>query len=394
VLTAIAQICGLDVRFHTYEGVVRALNGVNLTIFEGETLGLVGETGSGKTITGLALLRLIMPPGKIERGSIFFSGNAGTLDLLRISESEMRKIRGSQIAMIFQEPGAALNPVFTIGDQLTEGILLHRRQEVAKLAMESMDYRLSYATNSLTKILFRPIRLIKRKMYRDISENRHSGLSRFIERLPIVREFVTGLREEAKKIAAIALREVEIPDSDRIMKQYPHELSGGMKQRVVIAMALTCNSRLIIADEPTTSLDVTIQAQIIELLKKLKNETHTSMLYITHNLAVAAEICDRVAVLYAGNICEVASVFDIFKNPLHPYTKALMTAVPKPGAQPQAIVGFVPDPLSLPDGCPFQPRCRQAIDSCGHTCPSLSEVAPSHFVACYLFSGEKHDNSH
>jgi peptide/nickel transport system ATP-binding protein len=374
--------------------VVPALNGINLTIFEGETLGLVGETGSGKTVTGLAILRLIMPPGKIEGGSILFASDTGPVDLLRISEPEMRMIRGSQITMVFQEPGAALNPVFTIGDQLTEGILLHRRQEVARLAMESIDYLLNDAINSLTKKLLRPVRLFKRNMYRDISENHHSLLQRFIERLPIVRGLLGGLREEAEKIAVATLCEVEIPDAERIMKQHPHELSGGMKQRVVIAMALTCCSRLIIADEPTTSLDVTIQVQIIELLKKLKRELNSSLLYITHNLGVAAEICDRVVVMYAGNICEVASVFDIFKNPLHPYTKALMAAVPKPGTEPQAIGGFVPDSLSLPDGCRFHPRCSQAADNCGHIYPSLLEIAPEHFVACHLFQGEKRDNSH
>jgi peptide/nickel transport system ATP-binding protein len=385
-LAEILKICDLDVRFHTYEGVVFALNGVNLTIFEGETLGLVGETGSGKTVTGLAILRLIVPPGKVEGGKIFFTSDAGTVDLLRINEQEMRMIRGSQIAMVFQEPAAALNPVFTIGDQLTEGILLHRRQEVARLAMESIDL-MNDASNSLRKKVLRPVRLLKKIMCRDISENHHSLLQSLFERLPIVRGLLGGLREEAEKIAISTLREVEIPDAERIMKQHPQELSGGMKQRVVIAMALTCCSRFIIADEPTTSLDVTIQVQITELLKKLKRELNTSLLYITHNLGVAAEICDRVAVMYAGNICEVASVSDIFKNSLHPYTKALIAAVPKPGNEPQAIGGFVPDSLSLTDGCRFHPRCSQAIDICRHIYPSLQEIVPGHLVACHLFRG-------
>jgi len=394
-LAELVKICDLTVKFYTYEGVVQALDGVNLSISEGETLGLVGETGSGKTVTGLSILRLIMPPGKIEGGSIFFATDGGgQIDLLKLSEADMRAIRGSQIAMVFQEPGAALNPVFSISDQLTEGIMLHRREEVAKNAMDTVEYHLNNDNGGVINKLFRPIRLFQRSMYRDISKNPHRLLPRLIGRIPIARKMVRGLYKEAEKIAVAMLREVEIPDADRIMRQYPHELSGGMKQRVVIAMALCCCSKLIIADEPTTSLDVTIQVQIIELLKKLKKEFNSSLLYITHNLGVAAEICDRVAVMYAGNICEIASVLDIFKNPLHPYTKALMAAVPKPGEEPRAIGGFVPDALSLPTGCRFHPRCQQVMDICGHTCPQLVEIVPGHFIACHLFQGEHSGSSH
>jgi peptide/nickel transport system ATP-binding protein len=393
-LEAIIKIRNLDVRFDTFEGVIKVLNGVNLTIFKGETLGLVGESGSGKTVTGLSLLRLVMPPGKIEGGSIIFDSNTGPVDLLRISEVEIRMIRGGQIAMVFQEPGAALNPVFTIGDQLTEGILLHRRPEIAGLAKQSTEDILNNIHNGLMNRLLKPARLLKRNMYRGINENQQSLFQRLIERLPIVRRLLRDMQTEAEKIAVATLREVEISDVERIMRQYPHELSGGMKQRVVLAMALTCCSRLIIADEPTTSLDVTIQVQITELLKKLKLELNSTLLYITHNLGVAAEICDRVAVMYAGNICEVATVFDIFKNPLHPYTKALIAAVPKPGIEPQVIGGFASDALSLTDGCRFHPRCGRTTDRCKHICPSLSEVAPGHYVACHLFQGKNHDNSH
>ena len=386
-MTDLVNISDLTIRFHTYEGIVQALNGVNLSIGEEETLGLVGETGSGKTITGLALLRLIMPPGKIEGGSILFGSDDGTVDLLKISETEMRKIRGSQIAMIFQEPGAALNPVFSIGDQLTEAILLHRREEVAGLAADNLE-RLLNGTSSFMMNVLRPLNIARKRIYRNISQNRRQTLSHLIEKTPFVRRMVRGLRGEADKIAISLLGEVEIPDAERIMKQYPYELSGGMKQRIVIAMALSCCSKLINADEPTTSLDVTIQVQIIELLKKLKTELHSSLLYITHNLGVAAEICDRVAVMYAGNICEVASVYDIFKNPLHPYTKALMAAVPKPGVEPRAIGGSVADAFSLPSGCPFHPRCQEVMNTCSLDCPTLTEVAPGHFVACHLFRGE------
>jgi peptide/nickel transport system ATP-binding protein len=382
-LVELIKISGLNVRFHTYEGIVEALNGVNLTIFDGETLGLVGETGSGKTVTGLAILRLIMPPGKIESGSIFFNPDGQEpIDLLKISEADMRAVRGSQIAMVFQEPGAALNPVFTIGDQLTEGIILHRSEEVKGLALETARNKIKENT-AISFMVSKPFYLLKINAYR---WNENDFRLRLLQRIPVVRGFLRGgIREEASRIATAMLRDVEIPDPDRIIKQYPHELSGGMKQRVVIAMALACCSRLIIADEPTTSLDATIQVQIVELLKKLKRETGISLLYITHNLGVAAELCDRVAVMYAGNICEIASVFDIFKAPLHPYTRALMAAVPKPGEEPHTIGGSVPDALALPSGCRFHPRCQEASAKCFSHNPELIEAAPGHFVACDVY---------
>jgi peptide/nickel transport system ATP-binding protein len=384
-LEELVRVKDLTIRFHSYEGVVQALNGVNFSIYKGETLGIVGETGSGKTVTGLALLRLIMPPGKIEGGSILFDGDNGPVDLLKTSEAAMREIRGSQIAMVFQEPGSALNPVFPISDQLTEAILLHRREEVARLAEAKMEKILSSNPQLMNNKILAPFRIAQKKLYRDIGNNTDKALVNLVERTPLLRRMVGGMRQEANDIAISLLREVEIPDAARIMKQYPHELSGGMKQRIVIAMALSCCSKLIIADEPTTALDVTIQLQIVELLKKLKKETASSILYITHNLGVAAEICDRVAVMYAGNICEIASVYDIFKNPLHPYTQALMAAVPKPGVEPKAIGGFVADALSLPSGCRFHPRCQRVGKECTQDLPSTVEVEPGHFVTCHLF---------
>jgi len=194
--------------------------------------------------------------------------------------------------------------------------------------------------------------------------------------------------DESKKMAIVALKEVEIPDAERVTQQYPHQLSGGMKQRAVIAAALACSPRFLIADEPTTSLDVTIQAQILDLLRRLKDEMESSVLYITHDLAVAAELCDRIGVMYAGSLCEVAGVDDIYTSPLHPYTVALMAAVPRPDQEPQAIGGAVPDPLSLPPGCKFHPRCSRAMEVCQEQPPEMREQAPGHFVACHLYSGE------
>jgi peptide/nickel transport system ATP-binding protein len=386
------KIRDLSVSFYTYEGTVRALNDLNLDIYQGETLGLVGETGCGKTMTSLSILRLIMPPGRIDSGSIHFYGLDGTpVDLLSLKESRMRAIRGSEISMVFQEPGAALNPVYTIGDQITEVILLHRRQELARNALVSLDEVLTGkgSFNSLLK----PFRLVQKKLMAKISENKRALAPRIVGAIPLVRRLLWRLDDEALKIAVSLLKEVEIADPARVVRQHPHQLSGGMKQRTVIAMALACCTRLLMADEPTTALDVTIQAQILELLRKLKQELNSSILYITHDLAVAAEMCDRVGVMYSGTLCEIAEVEDIYVDPLHPYTKALLMAVPKPGQQLSAIGGFVPDPLDLPPGCRFHPRCKDAMEICMREIPGLTEVKPGHMVACHLYSGGSVGNS-
>jgi peptide/nickel transport system ATP-binding protein len=372
---------------------VRAISDLYLDIYQGETLGLVGETGCGKTMAALSILRLIMPPGKIESGQInFYDNGGGSVDLLAITEGEIRAIRGSQISMVFQEPGDALNPVYTIGDQITEVILLHRKQELASKALITLDKLLTEDDSALSRFV-KPLRKVQRQLYERMDNNPHALLPRFVERIPIIRRLLWRLDNEAIKITISLLKEVEIADPYRVIKQHPHQLSGGMKQRAVIAMALACCTRLLIADEPTTALDVTIQAQILELLKKLKNEIQTSILYITHDLAVAAEICDRVGVMYSGSICEIADVEEIYKNPLHPYTKALMAAVPKPGEKLFAITGFVPDPLSLPRGCRFHPRCKDAKDICKEKEPTLVEITSGHFVTCHLYDGETLGNS-
>jgi peptide/nickel transport system ATP-binding protein len=393
-MDALLTIRGLTVRFYTYEGVVRALENIDLDINRKETFGLVGETGCGKTLTALSILRLVPPPGRIESGQIIFDidGSLTPTDLLTISEAKMREIRGSKISMVFQEPSAALNPVFTIGDQISEVMLIHRQKELSDKAVEAVSNLLA-TRKGFFSTLIRPIWLVQRELYRIMSQKPGSLLIRIIKRIPLVRRLLWRIKDESEKMAIVSLKEVEIPDAERVMQQYPHQMSGGMKQRAVIAAALACSPRFLIADEPTTSLDVTIQAQILDLLRRLKDEMESSVLYITHDLAVAAELCDRIGVMYAGSLCEVASVNDIYTNPLHPYTVALMAAVPRPGQEPQAIGGTVPDPLSLPPGCKFHPRCSQAMPVCQEQVPQMLEQVPGHFIACHLYRGEASGSS-
>ncbi len=382
------KIRDLSVRFYTYDGIVQALENVNLDINKKETFGLVGETGCGKTLTALSILRLIPPPGQIESGNIYFNadGKGEPIDLLTLSESEMRKIRGSRISMVFQEPSAALNPVYTIGDQISEVLLLHQRRELEEKALKAVNKSLS-KTDSFVSKLVQPVWLAEKSLYQRLTQNTQLLIPRVVSRIPILRRLLWRLNSEAKKMSISLLKEVEIPDPERVARQYPHQLSGGMKQRSVIAMALACYPKFLIADEPTTALDVTIQAQILELLRRLKIERESSILYITHDLAVAAEICDRVGVMYAGSLCEVAKVDDLFTNPLHPYTKALMAAAPKPGEAPLSISGMLPDPLNLPPGCRFHPRCDSTTGICSEQIPEMREIAPEHFVACHICLG-------
>ncbi len=317
------RIEGLQTHFFTEAGTVRAVDGVSLTVHKGETLGIVGESGCGKSVTALSVLRLIPnPPGKIVGGHIYLGGR----DLLKLSENEMRKVRGASISMIFQEPMTSLNPVFTVGDQIAEGIRLHQ------------------------------------------------GLSK---------------RESWNK-AIEMLRLVHIPDPERRVKEYPHQMSGGMRQRVMIAMALSCNPHLLIADEPTTALDVTIQAQILELLNQLKAELGMAVMLITHDLGVVADTAARVAIMYAGRVVEEARVMELFTNPKHPYTQGLLNSIPRlekteRRARLQAIPGMVPDLLDLPKGCKFQARCTKVFEPCYGEEPQLKDIAPNHRVRCYLY---------
>jgi oligopeptide/dipeptide ABC transporter ATP-binding protein len=317
------QIRGLRTYFYAESGVAKAVDGVDLDIRKGEVLGLVGESGSGKSVTALSVLRLIpQPPGRIVSGEILYNGR----DLLKLSWDEIRALRGNDISMVFQEPMTSLNPVFTVGMQMTEVILAHER--------------------------------------------------------------VT--RDEAERRAIAMLNEVGIPDAAARMKQYPHNLSGGMRQRVMIAMALALNPSLLIADEPTTALDVTIQAQILDLMLELKaRRAGAAILLITHNLAVVAETCDRVAVMYGGKIQEVAPVEALFRNPLHPYTKGLLGSIPSvdgPKAERLTVIpGTIPDIHRLPIGCKFVTRCPYRFDPCADIEPPLIEIEPDHFVRCHLY---------
>ena len=384
------SIKGLTVRFHTYSGTVHALENLDLDVKRQETLGIVGETGSGKTMTALAILRLVPPPGRIEAGTILFDsdGDGTPEDLLSLSEEDMRRIRGSRISMIFQEPGVALNPVYTIGDQIAEVIMLHRRQEVAERALATVTCLLATARGPLAT-LARPARSLQRSLLRQVAGDETALMPRLVARIPLANRLLRRLDGAALEMSIDSLRDVEISDPERITCQYPHQISGGMKQRAMIAAALACSPRFLIADEPTTALDVTIQAQILDLLRRLRDERQSSVLYITHDLAVAAELCDRIGVLYAAGLCELASTDDLFAEPLHPYTRALMAAVPKPGQEPRAIGGLVADPIDPPPGCRFHPRCSEVMAVCREREPVLFEVHPGHSVACHLYTGEK-----
>jgi len=315
------DVVDLKTYFDTDEGTVKAVDGVSFHLDKGETLGVVGESGSGKSVTSLSVMRLIAtPPGRIADGQMLFEGQ----DLVKKSEREMRRIRGNEISMIFQEPMTSLNPVYTVGDQIAEAIVLHQKKSYKAAMKQSADM------------------------------------------LDLV-----GIPEPAKRV-----------------KNYPHQMSGGMRQRVMIAMALSCNPKLLIADEPTTALDVTIQAQILDLMRKLQAEIGMSILFITHDLGVIAEMADRVVVMYAGRAVEEADVVPIFKDPKMPYTLGLMNSIPRVDRAAtirqrlQAIPGNVPNPLYLPEGCAFHPRCRFMVDDCKKAIPELVDAGGGHMVRC------------
>jgi len=376
----VLSIEDLTVKFYTYEGVVEAIDGVSLNLKDGETLGLVGETGCGKSVTSLAVMVLIPTPGKIEGGKAYYKTKDGDLDLLNQNETFLRNVRGEDISMIFQDPRSALNPVFTVEDQIGEVFLHHRGKALCERALEGIEKDLSKGS---------PLGFIykfERNIYRKMLKNPNSISLKILSRIPIIKRYQRRLKNEVRKDVVRVLGVMKIPDPERVADMYPHQLSGGMAQRVVIAMALGCNPGLLIADEPTTNLDVTVQAQILELIRELKGKFESSVLYITHDLGVVAELCDRVAVMYAGNVCELADVMEIFKNPLHPYTQALLESIPRPESEFKSIKGEVPALINPPKGCRFHPRCPKATDTCSQQKPRFREVDKDHFVMCHLYS--------
>ena len=318
------DVRGLRTSFYTSDGVVRAVDGINFHVDRGEIMGLVGESGCGKSVTSLSIMRLVAPPGTTEAGEVVFDGQ----DLLKLPTDEMRKIRGNRIGMIFQQPQSSLNPVWDVGAQIGEVLELHRGM------------------------------------------NRKAARSRAVE----------------------LLRMVGIPDPERRVKSYPFEMSGGMAQRVMIAMALACEPELLIADEPTTALDVTIQAQILDLMRNLREETGTAIILITHDLGVVAEMCDRVAVMYAGEIVEQTDTVSLFRDPLHPYTRGLIASIPLVGDvrdELAVIPGNVPNLIDLPKACRFAPRCMSRVERgvtlCTEAHPALLPHGPGHDVRCWLY---------
>ena len=310
--------------FRMREGVFPAVDGISFDVDRSEILGLVGESGCGKSVTALSILRILPdPPGRVAGGEIIFEGR----DLLKLSESQMREVRGGRIGMVFQEPMTSLNPVYTVGDQVAEALVVHKKMS----------------------------------------------------------------HEQALRRTAELFDLVGLPDPQRLLSSFPHQLSGGMRQRVMIAMAISCDPSLIIADEPTTALDVTIQAQILELLNDIRKKLGTAVILITHDLGIVAQMADRVAVMYAGRIVETAKTDDIFYDTMHPYTEGLLASLPKPGERPErlrAIPGMVPKLSELPKGCKFFPRCTVSKPEYEETEPELVEVKPGHFVRCFRAQGK------
>lgn len=337
------EVKNLTTYFFTEEGVVKAVDGVSFDIYEDEVLGLVGETGYGKSVTALSILRLVRAPGKIMRGEILFKGT----NLLNLDKNEIRAHRGSKITMIFQDPLNSLNPVFSVGKQIGEVFSLHQNNEMKKLRDEKALVR---------KERLKEKKVLERKMKESgerLSEEEKEELQRSIKEIKSEYNNPPTMKDILADVSSDIISEVGIADSRELLKRYPHELSGGMRQRIMIAMGLSCNPALLIADEPTTALDVTIQAQILDLMKELKKKFKTSLLLITHDLGIIAEMCDRVAVMYSGNIVEYALATDLFNNPRHPYTQGLIAAIPSLGKRDSklhVIRGMVPNLIYPPSG--------------------------------------------
>jgi oligopeptide/dipeptide ABC transporter ATP-binding protein len=379
------QIKNLKTYFYTEEGIVKAVDGVSFDIYEDEVIGLVGETGCGKSVTALSILNLVRAPGKIIEGQVLFKNK----DLVKLSKKEMRSYRGSKITMIFQDPLNSLNPVMSVGTQVGETFLLHQKDDIK----EELDRRLLERKNAIKET--KDLKTSLKEKAGRISEEEVQEIEQKIEILKEQTKDVPTVKEVLEDFSEKIIREVGIADSRSILKRYPHELSGGMRQRVMIAMALSCNPALLIADEPTTALDVTIQAQILDLMKDLKKSFKTSILLITHDLGIIAELCDRVAVMYSGNIVEYAFAPDLFKNPRHPYTKGLLAAIPSLEMKNEKLLtirGMVPNLIYPPSGCRFHPRCDFRLEVCDKIKPKLNEIEDKYFVACHLFDTEYKDS--
>lgn len=369
VAKPILEVKDLKVVFHTYAGLVKALDGVNLTLRKGQTIGLVGESGCGKSVTAAAVVGLLPENAEVIGGEVLFKGE----DLLKKSSNEKRKIRADKIAMVFQDPMTFLNPVLTIGEQLGEVFGFDKdrlAEEARKLELEALRKKSDSSDDPGERDQLQG-RITELSAIKDPSAPRGRRKKHVIEHLSLD-----------------ILNRMRIPDAPRILKEYPHELSGGMRQRCMIAMALARDPDLLIADEITTALDVTIQAQILELLRLLKSEFNSTILIITHDLGVVADICDRVAVMYAGNVIEEAEINRLFEHPYHPYTQGLLQAVPRlsaSGVRLESIPGSVPDLIYPPSGCRFHPRCPKAWDLCSQVKPELVAASKGHVVACHLY---------
>ena len=379
------EINNLKTNFYTEEGVVKAVDGVSFDMSRNEILGLVGETGCGKSVTALSILRLVRPPGKIIGGSIMFDG----VNLLDLTEGQMREYRGKDITMIFQDPLNSLNPILQVGRQIAEVFLLHQKEELEEIRENRKSDR--NKEKQEIKALEEELKTKKTRL----TKEEEKELKAEIKKLKENRTKKSNLKDIAWEKSEDIIKEVGIADAKGILKRYPHELSGGMRQRVMISMGLSCNPKLLIADEPTTALDVTIQAQILDLMKILKKKFSTSILMITHDLGVIAELCDRVAVMYSGNIVEYASAENLFNNPRHPYTKGLIGSIPSIEKKDQDLLtirGMVPNLIYPPSGCRFHPRCDYRLETCDKVRPTSIEVGDNHFVACHLFD-PKYKNS-
>jgi peptide/nickel transport system ATP-binding protein len=373
----------LTLHFRTYEGRVKALENVNLRIERGETLGVVGETGCGKTVASRAIMGLLAPNAIVVSGRIDFTAVGNVLEM---PDEQLCGVRGNQIAMIFQEPGRALNPTMMIGDQIGEALLLHFGQRMIEKGLQLVGDSSELGHEPFWKrLILIALGPVHRSLLRAEKKDATPITLRFAKKVPLVRAYRTYPALAARREAVEMLRKVRMPNPERAAWQYPHELSGGMKQRAMIAMALVCSPTLLIADEPTTALDVTTQLQILKLLNELKRQFNMTILLITHNLGVVAELSSRVAVMYAGTIVETADVRSLFRNPLHPYTIGLLNAAHEVGGtkELQEIPGMVPNLVNPPSGCRFHPRCVLAEEMCSMATPKLVQVRQQHFVACF-----------